>query len=209
MSLLFLFAPSFVHECFLFPSFVPDFSLPVVSSLVHCLFPLGPFRFRASSFVSGLFRWALLRLSCPLLLSGLFHHWAFPFLARSRFLVPPHLVFSPLDVVGTFFYALRQAFLFLVSRHCPSGSCPSCSVPCHFFCYAVISLTCIPGFSWLPVSSFTPLPRSLRSLLGAFVGVIPGLLCCGLSVLGAFLLLVLMLFSRSSFSLAGLFCGDS
>ena len=49
------------------------------------------------------------------------------------------------------------------------------------------------AFRALPVS-FTPLPRSLRSLLGAFVGVLPGFLCCDLSVLGVFLLLVLILF---------------
>ena len=79
--------------------------------------------------------------------SGLLRHWTFTFLARSRFLVPPLLVFSLIDVGGAFVYALSQVVLFLVSRLCPSGSCPSGGVSCCFFCGDVLSLPCLPGFS--------------------------------------------------------------
>ena len=146
VSLLFLFAPSFVHEvlCFLSLFRISPFRLSLP-------WPVVSFHLVPSGFVLPLcFRTFLLGSSSALLSilsSGFFHHWAFPFLAHSRFLVLPRLVFSQLDVVGTFVYALRQAVLFLVSCHCPSGSCPSCGVPSHFFCGAVISLTGIRGFS--------------------------------------------------------------
>ena len=174
-----------------------------------CLFPLDPFGFRAFSFVSGLFCWALLLLSS---LSS--HLVCFAIGLFLSLLVPgsPLLVFSPPDVVGAFVYALSQVVLFLVFRHCPSGSCPSGGDPWCFFCGAVISLTCVLGFCAMPVSSFTPLPRLLRTLLGAFVGVLSRLLCCVLSILGVFLLVVLMLFFPvlirfcfSSFSFSNLF----
>ena len=116
----------------LFPSLVRYFSLPDISSVVHCLFPLGPFGFCATSFVCGLFLWTLLHLSfvCPLfrLVSPL--GFSFPY----SFLVPL-LVFSPLDDVGAFVYALSQVILFLVSRHCLSGWYPSGGVlRCFFLC---------------------------------------------------------------------------
>ena len=197
-----------------FPSLVPDFHLPGVSSLVRCLFPLGSFGFRASSFVSGLFRWALLWLSClssrlVCFAVGLFLSLLVPgssflllFSLRLMLLVPS---FTPLARWSSF-WCLAAARLVrdlrAVSR-----------------VYSVVLLSPLPVFRVfraMPVSSFTLLPRSLGTLLGAFVGVLPGLLCCVLSVLGIFLLLVLMLFLPvlvrfcfSSFSFSDFFWGGS
>ena len=147
VSLRFLFALSFVHEvllCFLSSFRISPFRLSLPWSVVSFhLVPSGfvlPHLF--PDFSVGLFIgslvYPLVWFVSPLDVS---------FLARSKFLVPPRLVFSPFDVVGTFVYILHQVVLFLVSRHCPAGSCPSCGVPCHFFCGAVISLTSIRGFS--------------------------------------------------------------
>ena len=68
-------------------------------------------------------------------------------------------------------------------------------------------------FRAMPVS-FPLLPRSVCTLLGALVGIIPGLFRCVLSVLGVFLLHVLLLFLPvlinfcfSSFPFSSLFCG--
>ena len=49
-------------------------------------------------------------------------------------------------------------------------------------------------FHAMRVSSFPLLPRSLRALLDTLVGILPGWFRCVLSVLGVFLLLVLLLF---------------
>ena len=72
----------------MFPFLVPVFSLPDVSSLARCLFPLGPSGFRAS-FCFRIFRWALLWLSClssrlVCFAVGLFH---FLFVPGSSFLL--------------------------------------------------------------------------------------------------------------------------
>ena len=83
----------------MFPSLVWSFSLPGVSSLACCLFPLGPFGFRASSFISGLLLLGPSSALLCVLSSGLFRHWAFPLLARSWFLF---FSFSPLGVIGAF-----------------------------------------------------------------------------------------------------------
>ena len=144
---------------------------------------------------------------------GLFRLWTFPFLGRSWFLVPPLLVFSPLDVVGAFVYALSQVVLFLVSSHCPSGSCPSGGVPCCFFLWCCYLPYLYSGFFMrcLCLLSLRFLVLCVRSLapLSAFFR---GYFCCVLSVLGVFLLLVLLLFLPvlirfcfSSFSFSDLF----
>ena len=156
----------------MFPSLVRNFSFLGVSSLVCSLFPLGPFGFCVSSFVSSLFLWALLRLSRLACLDiGLFLSLLVPgssflffsFSLRLMLLVPSY---TPFVRWSSFWYlatARQVGVLRAVSRVVS-------------FSGAVISLTCIPGFRAMPVSSFTPLPRSLRMLLGNFVGVLPGLL---------------------------------
>ena len=173
--------------CFFVPSLVPDFSLAGVSSLVRCLFPLGPFGFSAYSFVSGLFRWALLRLSC--LSSRLVCFAIGPFLSL---LVPgsSFLLFS---------FSLRLLLLVPSFTHLARWSSFWCLATARLVrvlraVYRVVSsvvlfspLPVFRVFRAMPVSSFALLPRSLRTLLGTFVGVLPGLHCCVLSMLGVFL----------------------
>ena len=59
----------------------------------------------------------------------MFRRWTSTFLAHSRFLVPPLLVFYLLAIVGAFVSALSQVALFLLSRLGPSGSFPLGGVP--------------------------------------------------------------------------------
>ena len=161
-------------RCF-FVSYLSSLFLPS-----GCLFPsplsLSSWSLWVSYFLFC-FRTFLLGSSSALLsvlLSGLFRLWAFTFLARSRVLVPSLLVFSVIDVVGAFVYALSQVVLFLVSRLCPSGSCPSGSVSCCFFYGAVLSFPVFQVFHSLPVSSFLRFLilgiRSLASLSAFFQG---------------------------------------
>ena len=110
-------------RCF-FVSFLSSSFLPS-----GCLFPsplsLSSLSLRVSCFL--LFPYFLLGSSSALLSvlsSGMFSRWAFPFLACSRFLVPPLLVFSLLTVGGAFVSALSQVVLFLLSRLGSSGSFP-------------------------------------------------------------------------------------
>ena len=184
--------------CLFFPN---PLSLSTWSLRVSCfLFCCRPFPLGSSS--------ALLSV----LSSGLFRHWAFPFLARSWFFVPPFLVFSLLDV-GAFVSALSHVVLFLVSSHCPSGLCPSGGVPCCFFRWDCYPPYLYSGFFMRCVCllSLRFLVLCVRSLalLSAFFR---GYFCCVLSMLGVFLLLILMLFLLffvrfcfSSFSFSDLF----
>ena len=112
--------------------------------------------------------------------SGLFRHWAFPFLARSRFLVLPLLVFSLINIVGGFVYTISLVVLFLVSGLWPLaiwfvsfGRCPvlfllwCCSLPSlysGFFvqCLCLLSLR----FLVLCVCSLAPLSALFQ---GCFV----------------------------------------
>ena len=171
----------------MFPSLIWSFSLPGVSSLVRCLFPLGSFGFRASSFVSVLFLWALLWLYCVssrqacfaigLFLSLLVPGSWFLFFSFSLCLVlwvPSH---TPLTRWSSFWClaTARQVGALRAVSHLVS------------FSGAVISLTCIPGFHAMPVSSFTLLPRSLHMLLGTFCRRSSGVTFVVLSVLCVFL----------------------
>ena len=113
----------------MFPFLVPVFSLSDVSSPLS----LSSWSLRVSCFL--LFPYFPFGSSSALLSvlsSDMFCRWAFPFLARSRFLVPPFLVFSLLTVVGAFVSAFSQVVLFLLSRLGPSGSFPLGGVPYSF-----------------------------------------------------------------------------
>ena len=87
-------------RCF-FPSplSLSSWSLRVSCFLLFPYFPLG-----SSS--------ALLSVLSSVLSSGMFPRWAFPFLARSRLLDPPLLVFSLLTVIDAFVSALSLVVLF-------------------------------------------------------------------------------------------------
>ena len=169
----------FLPSRYIFPS---PLSLSTWSLRVLCiLLCLRPFPLDSSS--------ALLSV----LSSGLFHHWAFPFLTRSWFLVRL-LVFSPLDDVGAFVYAYPGDPLFGVSplpvRLVSFGRCPVLFLP-------LLLLSPLPVF-WVFVRRLCPLSlrflvlcvRSLATLSVFFRGYF----CCVLSVLCVFLLLVLLLF---------------
>ena len=164
--------PSAVR-CFLV-AFLPSGSLPSRTLFpLPCVFPFHPSGFSASlcfrSFLLGSSSALLSALS-----SRLFHHWAFVFLARSRFLVPPLLVFSLLFLISAFISALLQVVFFLVSCLCPSGSYPLGGVLCCFFCGAFSLFPVFQGFRASPASSLLLvlflgsflvwLPVSLRSL---------------------------------------------
>ena len=143
--------------------FLPAFCLPGLPSLFRCVFPFRPSGFRASlCFCSFPLGSSLALLSA--LSSGLFHHWAFVFLARSRFLVPPLLIFSLLFLISAFVSALLQVVLFLVSCLCPSGSYPLGGVLCCFFCGAFSHFPVFRGFRASPASSLL-----LVLFLGSFL----------------------------------------
>ena len=95
----------------------------------RCFFPtplsLSSWSLRVSCFL--LFPYFPLGSSSALLSvlsSGMFPRWAFPFLARSRLLDPPLLVFSLLTVIDAFVSALSLVVLFLLCRLGLSGSFP-------------------------------------------------------------------------------------
>ena len=135
-------------RCFLFPFLVPVFSLLDVSSLAHCLFPLGPSGFRPS-FCFRTFRWALLRLSylsfrLVCFAIGLFHSLLVPgssFLLFSFSLYLLLLVPSFPPLARWFCFCCLASgrlvrFLWVVFRIL-------------FFCGAVLSLPYIPSLCFL------------------------------------------------------------
>ena len=145
-------------RCFFVSFLSSSFSFPDVSSLARYLFPLGPSGFRAY-FLFPCFPLGSSSALLFVLSSGMFRRWAFPFLVRSRFLVPPLLVFFLLTVVDAFVSTLSLVVLFLLSRLGPSGSFPLGGVPSSFLlrCCSLPSLysglfvrcVCLPSLCFL------------------------------------------------------------
>ena len=140
-------------RCFLV-AFLPYGFLPS-RPLFRCVFPFHPSGFSASLCFRSFPLGSSVLLSA--LSSSLFHHWAFVFLARSRF-----LVFSLLFLLSAFVSALLQVVLSHVLPlpvwFISFGRCPML-----FLLWCFLSLPCVPVFSRVACVFFAP--RFLGSFL--------------------------------------------